>query len=135
MGPKHGSFCWNELNTRGVAAAKPFYAELFGWKYSGGTDAGAMPYTEISLAEGERPFGGMFDLPDDMANVPPFWMAYVAVDDVDASAKKVEELGGKIHRAPMDIPNVGRFAIIADPAGAVMAIITLAMTGDHSNKA
>jgi predicted enzyme related to lactoylglutathione lyase len=134
MGPQHGAFCWNELNTRGVAAAKPFYAELFGWKYSGSTDSGDMPYTEISLTEG-RPFGGMFDLPDEMANVPPFWMAYVAVDDVDASAKKVEALGGKIHREPTDIPGVGRFCIIADPAGAIMSMITLSMTGEHANKA
>jgi predicted enzyme related to lactoylglutathione lyase len=133
MGPQHGSFCWNELNTRGVAAAKPFYAELFGWKYSGSTDSGAMPYTEISLAEGGQPFGGMFDLPEEMANVPPFWMAYIAVDDVDGSAAKVESLGGKIHRPPTDIPGVGRFAIIADPAGAVFSIITINMSADHKS--
>lgn len=135
MGPQHGSVCWTELNTHNVAEAKPFYSELFGWQYSGSKDSETMPYTEISLGDANRPFGGMFDLPAEMANVAPFWMTYVAVDDCDATAKKVEELGGKIHRAPMDIPNVGRFCIISDPAGAVISIITIKMTGEHADKA
>ena len=126
MGPQHGAFCWTELNTRDATAAKPFYAELFGWKYKESTDG--MPYTEFGLTE-DRPVGGIFQLPDEMANVPPFWMTYVAVDDVDASAAKVVELGGKIHREPTDIPKVGRFCIIADPTGAVISLITLSM--DH----
>ncbi|HEV7645706.1 MAG TPA: VOC family protein [Pyrinomonadaceae bacterium] len=130
MGPQHGSFCWNELNTRDAAAAKPFYAELFGWKFKESKDG--MPYTEIGLSD-DRPFGGIFQLPDEMANIPPFWMAYVAVDDVDASAKKVAELGGKIHKEPADIPGVGRFCIIADPTGAVMALITINMSPDHKS--
>jgi uncharacterized protein len=130
MGPQHGAFCWNELNTNNAGAAKPFYAELFGWKFKESTDG--MPYTEFGPSE-DRPVGGIFQLPEEMANVPPFWMAYIAVDDVDASAKKVEELGGKIHRPPTDIPGVGRFAIIADPAGAVFSIITLNMSPDHKS--
>lgn len=129
MGPQHGAFCWNELNTRGADAVKPFYAELFGWKYKESTKPGE-PYTEFGLSE-DRPVGGIFDLPDEMANVSPFWMVYVAVDDVDASAAKVEELGGKIHRPPTDIPGVGRFTIIADPTGAVLSLITLKMTDEH----
>jgi predicted enzyme related to lactoylglutathione lyase len=132
MGPQHGAFCWNELNTNNAGAAKPFYSELFGWHFKESKDG--MPYTEIGLSE-DRPFGGIFQLPEEMANIPPFWMAYVAVDDVDASAKKVEALGGKVHKEPTDIPGVGRFCIIADPAGAVMAIITLSMAGEHGNKA
>jgi predicted enzyme related to lactoylglutathione lyase len=129
MMPKHGSVCWTELNTHDAAGAKSFYAEIFGWNYSASTATDAMQYTEITVAEGERPFGGMFDLPAEMANVPPFWMTYIAVDDVDATAKRVEELGGKIHTGPMDIPNVGRFAVIADPSGAVLSIIKLEMPG------
>jgi len=62
-------------------------------------------------------------------------MVYIAVDDVDASVAKVEELGGKIHRPPTDIPGVGRFSIIADPTGAVLSLITLKMTGEHADKA
>jgi predicted enzyme related to lactoylglutathione lyase len=130
MGPQHGSFCWNELSTRDAAGAKSFYAELFGWNYKESKDG--MPYTEIGPAD--RPFGGIFQLPDEMANTPPFWMPYVAVDDVDASAAKVEELGGKIHKGPADIPGVGRFCIITDPTGAVLSMITIKMTGEHADK-
>jgi predicted enzyme related to lactoylglutathione lyase len=129
MGPQHGTFCWNELNTRGADKAKPFYAELFGWKYKESTNP-EQPYTEFGLSA-DQPVGGIFDLPDEMKDVPPFWMAYVAVDDCDASAAKVAELGGKIHKEPMDIPGVGRFAIIADPTGAVLSIITIKMTDEH----
>ena len=55
-------------------------------------------------------------------NIPPAWLGYVGVDDVDASAKKLEKLGGTVHRQPEDIPGVGRFAVVADPHGAVFAL-------------
>jgi uncharacterized protein len=133
MGPQHGSVCWTELNTRDAAGAKSFYKEMFGWNYKESKDG--MPYTELMLAGGDRPFGGIFALPEEMAAVPPFWMTYIAVDDVDAATKKVQDLGGKVHREPTDIPGVGRFSIVADPSGAVLAMITIAMTGEHAEKA
>lgn len=129
MGPKHGSFCWMELNTHGVASAKPFYHELFGWEIRE-SKMPEMAYTEFGFP-GEQPAGGMFDLPAEMANVPSHWLAYVSVDDVDAAAAKAETLGGKIQMPPTDIPSVGRFCIVADPTGAHLALITLAMTEDH----
>ena len=52
---------------------------------------------------------------------PPFWMSYVSVSDVDACAERAKTAGGKVHRAPTDIPGVGRFAIISDPNGATTA--------------
>lgn len=55
---------------------------------------------------------------------PPHLMVYIAVDDVDAAAKKAAEIGGKIHKEPTDIPNVGRMAIIADPGGAIFSVFT-----------
>ncbi len=132
MGPKHGSFCWMELNARGVAAAKPFYTELFGWDIRE-SKMPEMDYTEFSPAAGEPPVGGMFELPAEMGNVPSHWMAYVAVDDVDASAAKVAELGGKVEMPPRDIPTVGRFCIVSDPTGAHLSLITLAMTDEHKS--
>jgi predicted enzyme related to lactoylglutathione lyase len=56
------------------------------------------------------------------AYVPPHWLAYIAVDNVDASAAKIKELGGKVLMAPTDIPNIGRFAPVTDPQGAAFAI-------------
>src|SRR5206468_11526338 len=67
----------------------------------------------------------MLQIRPDWGNVPPNWMPYVAVADCDAGARKAASLGGKVIRAPTDIPNVGRFAVLGDPQGAVFAIIKL----------
>lgn len=120
--PAHGSICWNELATSDASAAKKFYSELFGWQFRG-SDAAGMQYNEITL--GGPPFGGLMQITEDMGPMPSHWSAYVAVDDVDATAKQVEQLGGKICMPPTDIPNVGRFSVITDPTGANIAIITL----------
>ena len=65
--------------------------------------------------------GGMMTMPKD-APYPPHWLHYVEAADVDASAKRVKELGGQIHMQPMDIPNIGRFAVATDPTGAAFAL-------------
>lgn len=117
--PTHGDFCWYELSTSDAEAAKKFYGELFGWEYKSGDVEGAT-YNEI-MANG-KPVGGIHQ----MGGGPPQWMAYVAVSDVDASAKRAGELGGKVAVPPMDIPKVGRFCVVSDPAGASIALITLA---------
>jgi hypothetical protein len=125
--PKHGEFCWNELATTNLEACQKFYSEIFGWnvKKSENSET-AMDYREISLG-GNSPFGGMFEMSEEMfgENMPPsHWMNYIAVDDVDASAAKAVKLGATLCRDLMDIPNVGRMAIIKDPAGAVFALFT-----------
>lgn len=120
----HGAFCWNELATTDAAGAKKFYTELLGWQLTEG-DAAPMVYSEIIV--GDAHVGGIYQpTPEHGGNTPPHWMAYVAVDDVDASAKRVEELGGKLRVPPMDIPAVGRFCVITDPQGASLSLITLA---------
>jgi predicted enzyme related to lactoylglutathione lyase len=120
MGVKHGQFVWYDLMTSDAEAAKRFYGESIGWKmqaWDGNSD-----YTMISV--GERSVGGIMAINEEMKamGVPTHWLAHVAVDDVDARAKLVEELGGKILKEPNDIPEVGRFAVIADPQGAAIGI-------------
>ena len=121
--PAHGAFCWNELATTDAAGAKKFYTELFGWRWREG-DATGMPYNEIVNAG--RPVGGLFETPPECRDLPPQWRLYVAVDDVDASARKVEELGGRVVMQPTDIRHVGRFCVILDPYGAQLSLIKLA---------
>lgn len=120
--PAHGTFCWNELGTTDSESAKKFYAELFGWQFKEGTDAG-MVYNEIMI--GGRPVGGLYQMGAEFGGAPSHWLPYVSVADVDAAARKVTELGGKIRVPPTDIPNVGRFSMIDDPTGATISIITL----------
>src|SRR5262245_18656311 len=118
---KNGAISWNELTTNDVEAAKKFYGTLFGWTFQKfpGSDIG---YDVISL--GDRQFGGVMKTPKEAGNRPPAWLNYVTVENVDQTAKNAKELGAKIMMPPMDIPQVGRFAVLQDPQGACFAVIT-----------
>jgi uncharacterized protein len=120
---KHGMFSWSELQTTDVAGAKRFYTGLFGWKTEE-MDMPGMPYTIVS-AGGEQ-IGGMMALPPQAKGMPPFWGLYVSVDNVDAAVKQAQQLGGAVVVPPMDIPMVGRFAVLKDPQGAMLSVITYA---------
>ena len=127
-GYNHGDFGWNELITTDPKAATAFYTGLFGW----GSEVFPMPGMEYTvLVNGEEKIGGVMAFPEkkegegcECCDGKPRWMPYVTVDDVDATAKKVEELGGTILLPPQDIPQVGRFIIFQDPQGAGIAAIT-----------
>jgi len=120
--PTHGTFCWNELASTDAEAAKKFYTELLGWTLKESNAVG-MVYNEVVV--GGQHIGGMYQMGPEYGDAPSHWIAYVAVEDVEASAKRVEELGGKVCVPPTDIPNTGRFCVITDPAGATLSLITL----------
>jgi predicted enzyme related to lactoylglutathione lyase len=120
--PKHhGKFCWEELLSNDTAAAKGFYSRLMGWEAE--EWPGGMPYT-LFKAEGTG-VGGLMALPEDAKQMGarPHWVTYVAVADADATAAEVGRLGGAVLKAPFDVPEVGRLAIVKDPQGALFAII------------
>jgi hypothetical protein len=117
-----GTYGWNELSTTDDVGARDFYTKLFGWGAKASTDAG-MAYTEWQ--NGGTSIGGCLKLDPAWGPVPPHWLVYFMVDDCDASAAKTASLGGSVRVPPMDIPNVGRFAVLADPTGAAFAIIRL----------
>jgi len=118
---KHGAFGWAELMTNDVEGAKQFYTSLFGWETEDYPMEG-MSYTVIKV-DGE-PVGGIMPMPAACEGMPECWGAYVTVQDVDATAAQVEELGGKLIRPPQDIPGVGRFCVLQDPKGATICAIT-----------
>ncbi|MDT5272127.1 MAG: uncharacterized protein QOH49_4313 [Acidobacteriota bacterium] len=128
--PANGAFCWQELATTDLDAAQNFYKTLLGWEVKEGkapageeSEAPPMVYNEIVVAGAH--VGGMYKMGTEFGAAPSHWMAYVAVDDVDAKAVQVLELGGTVCVQPMDIPNVGRFCVINDPTGATISLITL----------
>ena len=121
--PAQGTFCWNELVSTDPDKARPFYKELIGWEI---VDSGMPGMKYEMLKAGDSNVGGMMKMPEEAKEVPSHWMAYITVDDVDACAAKVKDLGGHIIHGPQDIPTVGRFVIIQDPTGAVVSLITLA---------
>jgi predicted enzyme related to lactoylglutathione lyase len=108
-------FIWHDLMTADVESAKRFYGEAFGWRFKGDAKG---EYDHIEA--GQKGIGGIFKL-DASRGVPPHWVGYVTVDDVDATVSKVKQLGGKVHVPKTDIPETGQFAIAADPLGAVFA--------------
>jgi len=122
--PQHGAFCWTEIASNDADKCMAFYTEIFGWKFKRDEDSkSGMDYREFATG-GDHPVGGLYQIDPAWFGgnpPPPHFMSYVAVDDVDENAKLATELGGTIIRGPMDIPDVGRIAIIQDPTGAMIA--------------
>ena len=80
-----------------------------------------MPGKYILCKRDGKDVAGIMQMPPG-AEARPHWLPYVAVEDVDASASRVEALGGKVWVAPADIPGVGRFSVTEDPSGAMIAV-------------
>jgi predicted enzyme related to lactoylglutathione lyase len=118
MANEPSRFVWRELMTGDVAKAVQFYKRLFGWTTEV-MDMGTMQYTIVK--NGETRVGGIYATPAEAKGTPPHWLGYVGVDNVDGACEKAQRLGGKILMKPMDIPNVGRWAVISDPQGAAVA--------------
>lgn len=119
-----GRFVWYDLMTPDRDGSTRFYTALMGW----GTRQweGGQPYT--MWTNGERTLGGVMELSEEAARAgaPPQWLAYVAVEDVDATVQEVRKQGGGVVHEPTDIPDVGRFAMVRDPQGAVLAVFATA---------
>jgi uncharacterized protein len=113
-----GVFVWDELATGDVDGAQRFYEEVFGWRTADmGADYGG--YRVFSC--GETRIAGLMALPHD--DVPAHWQPYVYVADPDATVAQAAELGGSALMGPMDVPEVGRIAVLRDPQGATFGII------------
>jgi hypothetical protein len=124
MRGSHGTFYWNELMTRDVEGAKKFYAGTLGWSY----DAMPMPgggSTYWVAKMGDELVGGILDISaPEFGPVPESWMAYIAVDDVDARVAKAVKAGAKLMKPAFDVPGVGRIAILTQPDGAGIGWMT-----------
>ena len=114
-----GRFIWHELLTTDTAAAATFYAKVLPWR----TQPSNMPGYTIFMAGGAQ-VGGLMALPQDGAGTPAHWLVYVGTPDVDATVTQAQALGARLCKAATDIPNVGRFAVLADPQGATFAVFT-----------
>lgn len=115
-------FCWYELMTDDVEAAKAFYGHVVGWssKVMPGPNG---PYTTLSI--GGRGVAGMLETPEHarQGGAKPLWLGYVAVSDADETCASVAAAGGSVCRPPQEIPDVGRFAVLSDPQGAILQVL------------
>ena len=121
-----GALVWNELMTDDVEGAKAFYAAALGWDEETGQMEGGPVYTSFKV--GDRYVAGMMEKTPEM-EFPNYWGVYFAVDDVDAAAARVSELGGSLMGEVFDTP-VGRMALAADPQGATFSIIAMTQMDD-----
>lgn len=117
-----GDVHWSELMTRDVKTACEFLTRVVGWRFQD-FGPGAEPY-KVGMA-GDRPVCGVLPISDpEYDAIPTAWVAYVHVDDVDASCAEAERAGGSVARAPIAVAGVGRIAIIRDGAGTPLGLIT-----------
>ncbi|KKK07111.1 VOC family protein [Micromonospora sp. HK10] len=117
-GVEPGTPCWADLATPGLEDAKEFYPQLFGWTGQVSPEPAAGGYT-VFRKDGRAVAGaGPPATPDQV----PIWSTYVATDDADLVATRVEAAGGQVVVAPFDVFDQGRMAVLADPAGAVFSV-------------
>lgn len=121
-GSRMATFTWYELMTSDPEAAAPFYRDVVGWTPQQVPEA-PIPYWLLQGRQGLA--AGLMGLSaeDGAAGKQPGWLGSIETDDVDATARLVEALGGSVHVPPMDIPGVARFAAVADPQGAVFGLM------------
>jgi uncharacterized protein len=114
-----GEFCWNRLMTADVAKAKQFYTGLFGWN-AVDVDLGDLQYTTFQLNGAN--VGGLLKAPKANESAPPYWLSFVAVNDIDAATSRAEKLGATIAVPVTNLPNGNKVAIIRDPVGAYIGL-------------
>ncbi|MGA3090783.1 MAG: VOC family protein [Terriglobales bacterium] len=123
----HGTLCWADLSTPDARRASDFYSALFRWQIA------ADPKDKsgyLHIKNGEQFIGGVPPSAHRQPGVPPHWMAYFQVDEVDATAKHAKEMGARVLLPPTTMEGVGRMSVIADPEGAVFSIFKSARSTD-----
>jgi hypothetical protein len=117
-----GTFSWVDLATPDAAAAKAFYTHVFGWEAHDSPAGPDSVYTMLSLAG--KHVAGLYEMSAEQRaqGIPPHWLSYVTVDDIDAATEKVTALGGTVLAGPMDVMEAGRMAMVQDPTGATFAL-------------
>jgi predicted enzyme related to lactoylglutathione lyase len=121
-----GTLTWAELLSTDVARATEFLCGLFGWA-ARAVDAANGAYTLLATAQG--PTAGALQIPAAWGGMPSQWRVYFAVDDCDAAVARVVRHGGALCSGPLEVANVGRFAMCADPQGAVFEVLQAAARG------
>jgi uncharacterized protein len=118
----HGTFCFADLGTTDAEAAKAFYTGMFSWQ----ADEQPLPDGSIYVMfkRDGHDVAALYEQPEHerSAGIPPHWNCYVAVDDVDAVAARVRDLGGELMAEPFDVMDTGRMAVVRDPTGAIVSL-------------
>jgi hypothetical protein len=117
-----GTIAWIDLTVENAPALRDFYCQVTGWQATPHPMGDYDDY-DIKTPAGDKTVTGICHARNSNANVPPQWMIYITVEDIDHSVARCLELGGKIIDGPRQIGH-SRFCVIQDPAGAVAALIS-----------
>lgn len=122
MPGKPSHFIWYELMTTDPDAAAGFYGAVVGWSVQS-AGQGDMDYRQWTI--GGETVGGLLPISADAGEhgMRPMWAGYLDVDDVDKSLAGIKAAGGAVHMPATDIPDVGRFAMVSDPQGAIFYVM------------
>lgn len=123
--PVLSRFSWHELMTTDYKAAVEFYRELFSWEKTSEADMGPLGMYYMYGMKG-KPYGGMFNRPPEMSQVPPFWLPYVLVKDLKKATDVATQNGAEIVNGPMEVPGGDWIVVLKDPQGAAIALHQLA---------
>ncbi|HHF7373037.1 VOC family protein [Legionella bozemanae] len=119
--PQFGEFCWNELATPNVIAAKDFYRHVLGWQYTEEA-VGDMIYTLFRTSTGDKSIGGILEIPKEKQDkIPPHWMGYILVENLEDTLAKAIKHGATVKVSVTKAGDFGLFAVVVDPTGAHIA--------------
>jgi len=119
--PEIGTITWTDLTVPDAEAVRDFYSKVVGWKFAPVEMGGYSDFNMLTPESGKIA-AGICHARGVNAALPALWMVYINVKDVDASAARCVELGGKLIVAPKDMGGMGRYCVMQDPAGAVAAL-------------
>jgi len=116
-----GGFCWVDLAARDAAAARNFYADVFGWSAH---DQAANGGVFTRLRAGDADVGSLYQLRAAQidAGTPSHWTPYAAVDDINAATRRVLAAGGRVVVQPFDVDGMARIALVIDTVGALLGL-------------
>jgi len=118
----NNTFCWVDLATIGVEDSKKFYKAIFNWDYVDEPAGEGMVYTMCMI--NNKPVAAIYEMLEDQKKMglPPYWLPYINIENVNATAEKVNSSGGSVIAPPMDVSDNGRMSVVQDPTGAVFAV-------------
>ncbi|QQS36314.1 MAG: VOC family protein [Ignavibacteriales bacterium] len=116
-----GSVTWNDLTVENAEEVREFYSKVVGWKYEEVKMGNYSDFSMLTPSEGKA-VAGICHARGVNAGLPPQWLIYITVDDIEKSIKNCIELGGSLIAGPKNMGEQGRYCVIKDPAGAVAAL-------------
>jgi predicted enzyme related to lactoylglutathione lyase len=119
-GPRFGTLAWHDLTVPDADGVRDFYAKVVGWETRAEDMGGYSDFSMVAPSTGET-IAGICQARGDNADLPPAWLVYIIVENLDVSVAKCVELGGGVLAGPRKL-GAGRFCVIRDPAGAVCAL-------------